>query len=212
MEIHLDDISWGNPSMLDYNLIQKQGYLDVLLPGLENIYPPLNSSATTKSEIENLMRYVNAPKNSQNHLFDEALLTEIKKCFTDAGADQKFVDSVCQKIADDVVPLVTKLKFHFNRPRPSQLAYYLNLSLYPSFSYFVSNPSYPSGHTTLTAVTCEVLGNLYPTAYNKAKILINEARSSRLFLGLHYPSDNEMAIVVAERIFQLPSFKKKYSL
>ena len=158
------------------------------------------------------MELVAIKRKVKDNLYDEGLLHMIKSHFINAGADSEFVTTITESIAEDVIPLVTKLKYWFNRPRPAQLSWYYDLNFFPDFSYFVNNPSYPSGHSTLTAVTCHVLGNLYPEGYESIKNVIAEARESRLYLGVHYPSDNDMAMVVAKAILENPEFKANYRL
>jgi membrane-associated phospholipid phosphatase len=136
----------------------------------------------------------------------------IKKTFMDGGAAKEFVDTVSTGVADDVIPLITQLKYHFNRPRPGQLAHYYGINLFPDHSYFTNNPSFPSGHTCLTVVTCNVLGNLYPEMFKKMLPVIKEVMDSRVSLGVHFPSDNDMSMVVAKSILANPEFKANYHL
>lgn len=192
--------------------MQVESYLDRLLPELYQLTPPKNTSQTTKDELHSLVRSVATERVIQNNVYDEKLLPHIKEIFVNAGADPEYIDVVTTGIAEDCIPLITKLKYFFNRPRPSQLAPYLDIKLYPDFSYFTNNPSYPSGHTTLTAITCEVLGNHYPEAYNIMKRLMDDVMTSRLYLGVHYPSDNDMGRLVAQKVVSNPEFMNKYRL
>lgn len=210
--IEFDSIAFGNPTARDHVMMLKENYLDKLLPAMKRFTPPHNSSSVTQNELRKLVEYVNAKRTVKDNMYDEGLLKMIKNHFIEAGANEEFVTRVTGSIAEDVIPLVTKLKYWFNRPRPLQLSWYYNMNFFPDFSYFVNNPSYPSGHSTLTAVTCHVLGNLYPEGYNTIKKIIAEARESRLYLGVHYPSDNDMAMVVAKAITENPEFKANYRL
>lgn len=208
----IDKIVFGNPSARDYKIMQEQNYLDRLIPDFKMFPPPKNSSETTKKELQSLTDFVNTKREIQHHLFDEQLIAYIKKIFVDAGADQENIDMTAHNIMIDVVPLITKLKYFFNRPRPSQLACYYGLHLFPDFSYFTNTPSFPSGHSTLTAITCEVLGNHYPESYSRMKELIESVSVSRLYIGAHYPSDNDMSMVVAKRVISNPEFKLRHRL
>lgn len=210
--IPFDELAFGNPNQTDQMMMRKENYLDRELPKLYTFTPPPNSSLVTRTEIEKLIQYVNSKRVVKNNLYDEALLQTIKQHFIDNGASEEFVTTVTNEIAEDVIPLVTKLKYHFNRPRPIQLSYYYDVNFFPDFSFFVNNPSYPSGHTTLTAITCHVLGNLFPENFDKINAVIKEARDSRLYLGVHYPSDNDMAMKVAKTVLENAEFKMKYRL
>jgi hypothetical protein len=210
--IPFDSIAFGNPSARDHLMMTKENYLDKLIPEMKRWTPPPNSSSVTQNELKRLQQYLTTKREVKDNMYDEGLLDMIKSHFIKAGADKEFVTVVTEGVAEDVIPLITKLKYWFNRPRPSQLSWYYDMNFFPDFSYFVNNPSYPSGHSTLTAVTCHVLGNLYPEAYKTIQGVIKEARESRLYLGLHYPSDNDMAMVVAKNVLENPEFKANYRL
>lgn len=210
--IPFDEIGFGNPSARDHLMMTKEVYLDVLLPSLSNFTPPKNSSDVTRHELKHLEKLVLSKRVVKNNMYDNALLDMLKKIFIEQGASQEFVDTICDGVAEDVIPVITKLKYHFNRPRPAQLSWYYNMNLFPDFSYFTNSPSYPSGHTCLTVVTSHVLGNLYPEGFKKVQSVIQEVSDSRLMLGVHYGSDNDMSRVVAKKVLDNAEFKIKYRL
>jgi hypothetical protein len=210
--IAFDDIVFGNPCKRDYDLIGKECYLDKTIPYLQKFNPPKNSSQVTVNELKALEELLSVKRDVKNNLYDEGLLGMIKDLFIDAGAEKDFVETVSKSIAGDVVPIITKLKYFFNRPRPAQLSYYYEMNFFPDFSFFVNSPSYPSGHVTLTVITAHVLGNLYPEAYRNVMPVINDVKNSRLYLGVHYPSDNDMAMVVSKAILDNAEFKASYRL
>ena len=84
--------------------------------------------------------------------------------------------------------LSTVLKISFNRPRPGV----------PHLAR-VFTPSFPSGHATLSAVTFLTLGVLLARASRDRRLKIYfvalaifltvAVGISRVYLGLHYPSD-----------------------
>jgi len=208
----IDKIVFGNPSLRDYKIMQQESYLDRLVPELKMFSPPKNSSTAAVKELESLISFLSEKKEIQNHLFDNELLNFIKNIFVSAGADPDNINQTILNIENDVAPLITKLKYFFNRPRPSQLACYYGLHLFPDFSYFTNTPSYPSGHSTLTAITCEVLGNHYPESYTQMKDLTKAVSVSRLYIGAHYPSDNDTAMIVAKKVVANPEFKLRFRL
>lgn len=208
----VDQIVFGNPCANDMHLIQKENYLDRLLPELYGLTPPKNSSSATRGELDDLVRFTGTKRELQNNLYDEALIAYIKKYFVDAGADPDYIDDITKRVAEDCYPLIVKLKYKFNRPRPSQLAHYLGVKLFPDFSFFTNSPSYPSAHTTLTTITCEVLGNHFPETYQTMQGLIDDVMGSRLYLGVHYPSDNDIARVIAKKVITNPEFMARFKL
>ena len=64
----------------------------------------------------------------------------------------------------------------------------------------------------IAAVLCDVLGNQFPDSYEAMIEFTKEVRESRLYLGVHYPSDNDIAMKVSEIILSNPEFMQKYRL
>ena len=76
----------------------------------------------------------------------------------------------------------TKMK-NFN-PRPSQLDPSIKTMIgLPNF------PAYPSGHSTFSAAAATTLGAIFPQAAASFDAMADEAGLSRLYGGIHYPSD-----------------------
>src|SRR5829696_3040887 len=76
----------------------------------------------------------------------------------------------------------TKMK-NFN-PRPSQLDPSIKTMIgLPNF------PAYPSGHSTFSAAAATTLGAIFPQASGVFDAMADEAGLSRLYGGIHYPSD-----------------------
>jgi hypothetical protein len=95
----------------------------------------------------------------------------------------------------DVAVACWRIKFkHFN-PRPSQLDPSIRTMIgLPNF------PAYPSGHSTFSAASAEVLGYLFPQAADAFEAMADEAGISRLYGGIHYPSDIDRGKEHGERI------------
>lgn len=72
---------------------------------------------------------------------------------------------------------------NFN-PRPSQLDPSIKTMIgLPNF------PAYPSGHSTFSAAAATTLGAIFPQASATFNAMADEAGVSRLYGGIHYPSD-----------------------
>lgn len=210
---YIDGIRYGNPSLQDYHNMRIENYLDKILPQLQSITPPLNSSRATKEELNILIGYGQLQKEDRKEIFDSSLVPYINDLFIrNQPAEQEHIETTTQQIVDDVLPVITKLKYYFNRPRPSQLALYYNLKLFPTYSYFTSSPSYPSGHCTLSQVIGIVLGNHYPHTWGVMQTFMKDVAESRLHMGVHFPSDNNAAILTARAITSSPEFRVKYQL
>lgn len=209
----IDEIQFGNPSKEDYYNMEKKGFLDRILPKLEKYTPPKNSWAKTQEELNQLIEYgKKVDTKTRKSVFDSSLVPFLNNLYEKNGADPAHVQQITQQITDDVLPIITKLKYTFQRPRPFQLARYYKIKLFPEFSYFTSSPSFPSGHTLLAAVICEVMGNLYPESFDIMRNFVKEVADSRLLLGVHYPSDNVASFLAAREITGNPEFKMRYKL
>ncbi len=209
----IDEMKYGTPSKQDDENIKRPGYLDRLLDRLYASPPPSNSSVTTKSELIYLKQQSTVRQITRKELFDRHLVPFIDQLFIDNGADAEDVTTTTKNICYDVLPIITKLKYYFNRPRPYQLLYYYpDIEFYPDYSFFVSSPAYPSGHSVIGLTIAYVLGNHYPQAYATMQNFMQEIQLSRLAMGVHFPSDNEFAQIVVDAIVSDREFLKKYQL
>jgi hypothetical protein len=77
-----------------------------------------------------------------------------------------------------------QVKYRYFNPRPAQLDPSIRTTIgLPNF------PAYPSGHSTFSAAAASVLGYLFPASTDAFEAMADEAGVSRLYGGIHYPSD-----------------------
>lgn len=208
---------YGNPNRDYLETLKKNTYLDTLLPELlSSPYPDPNTQEAI-DEINQLISYtdvVSKQKELHNRykLYDVEYNDYIIAILSNKGIDFGELSYLRSEIFSDISPLILKTKYHYGRVRPNQLAILLNMGLYPFRSLTIDTPSYPSGHTIMAEVFCTVLGNRYPQFYNQLKELSKDISESRLYLGIHYPSDVKFGNYIAELILNHPDFKKKYKL
>jgi membrane-associated phospholipid phosphatase len=75
-------------------------------------------------------------------------------------------------------------KFTYYNPRPSQMDASIRTPIgLPNF------PSYTSGHSTFSAAAAAILSYLFPSGAANFGAMRDEAGISRLYGGIHYPSD-----------------------
>ena len=214
--MNLNQVTYGNPTQNTIVLLNKKGLVDSLFEELKNTDMPLNDSELTKEELNEVAEGILLLQEKENEIFlkryksyDRSLLQSIITIFKQKGID---VEKVSQEIYEDINPLIAKLKVHFNRPRPYQLANYYKLNLFPFESFSDKSASYPSGHTLQSYVILNVIGSIYPTQYKFCKNIIEDISESRINLGLHYRSDNDFAFEVADKILKNKDFCKKYNI
>jgi len=218
MNIDIREIKYGNPNIVHKELLKEETYLDVLLGEILK-YPPPKVLADIKDELESVIQAVNKTMQDEDaerrYIFwDSSFIKYFKGKMIeqlDEENRQKVLYTI-EEILKDTLPLLLKIKYHYNRPRPSQLAIYLKAPLYQYPSLSDASPSYVSGHVFQSKIICEVLGNYYPKEYNLFNKIQKDIAISRLSLGLHYPSDIEMAYFAAEKVLKNKEFMMKYNI
>lgn len=218
MDLQIKDIKYGNPNLVQRELLKQESYLDQLLGEIVK-YPPPSVISDIKDELEAVTKAVSLTANNEQAerrylVWDKSFIQYFKTKLVEQDDKENLqkINETVEGIIKDTIPLLLKIKFHFNRPRPSQLAVYFNIPLYQYPSLSDASPSYISGHVFQSHIICEVLGNYYPQNYNTFKQIASDIAYSRIYLGLHYPSDIEMAQYSAKKVLANREFMLKYRL
>ena len=213
----LDSITWGNPFQkhLPY-LEDNKSSLEKFIPQLINFTFHKNSSKGTREELNQLVDYIEELKKDPEALkryraYDSSLTRVFAQVIMEQNLGEKGADLV-DKLLDDTLPLLIKLKFYFQRPRPYQLAEHYKLKLFPFESKSADTPSYPSGHSLQSKLICYVLGNHFPEKFDYFERLAKDIEYSRLYMGVHYQSDVDYSLYISEVIIKDKDFKAKYGL
>jgi hypothetical protein len=213
----LDSITWGNPFQkhLPY-LEENKSSLEKHIPQLKNFTFPKNSSKGTREELNQLVDYIEDLKRDPEALkryraYDSSITRVFAQVIMEQNLGEKGADLV-DKLLDETLPLLIKLKFYFQRPRPYQLAEHYKLKLFPFESKSGDSPSYPSGHALQSKLICYVLGNHFPEKFDYFERLAKDIEYSRLYMGIHYQSDVDYSLYISEVIIKDKDFKAKYGL
>lgn len=213
----LNELTYGNPTVQDLVFIQEECLTDDLFETLKKTLTyPNNDSELVKDELNEIVDCLTTmlkPEN-QNYLkryqsYDRNLVQALITIFKQRNID---VEDLIIDIVKDIQGLIFKLKYYYQRPRPRQIAQYYKLKLFPYKSFTSNTPSFPSGHCAEAVVILNVIGNKYPTEYPFCKELIEDVAYSRVYLGHHFPSDNEGAKEIGREILKHPEFTKKYGI
>jgi hypothetical protein len=165
----------------------------------------------------NMSKYFtkNPPKNSSIQTYQELLylkdLPEDDAYVEEHDDIQKIFEEVCKEnnvtFPKDLVEELLKscsmleLKYHFNRPRPYQLAPHYNIKLGEKVMESMKTPSYPSGHSAQGILIGKVLQTKLPIntdAFIEAGKRISYSRN----IGrAHYPSDSRMGEIIGDVMF-----------
>jgi hypothetical protein len=213
----LDSIGFGNPTIDQAKELNKETYLDTLFSELTAFTFPENSSEATKEELNAVVSAINDLKKDEDRqkryvMYDVYLESFYKNYLAKYKVDGEEMNRIIADLTNDVQPLIYKLKYFFQRPRPHQLAYYYKLKLMPFTSFSYDTPSFPSGHVILSKVYSEVLGNTYPQIYNELQRIHEDICESRIALGLHYQSDIDVGIFVGEKVCENKELMIKYQI
>jgi membrane-associated phospholipid phosphatase len=68
------------------------------------------------------------------------------------------------------------------------------------YIYTPAFPSYPSGHSTTSAAAASVLARFFPAQAGALAGMAREAGESRIYGGIHFPSDNEAGLALGRRV------------
>jgi len=213
----INELVQGNANREELLLLQSESYLDQCFTELTHYLFPPNDSETTKAELnelvgmtEELFQDQKSTKRFMN--YDTSLGVIMVKYLMRRGIEQKEAEPLVSAMLRDIDPLIGKLKFYFQRPRPNVLAHYMRLKLIPFFSLTGSSPSYPSGHAVQAKFFAEIIGNKYPKLYKDVHAFADDVCMSRLFMGVHYQSDIDYASLVVDHAMKVQELKLKYQI
>ena len=157
----------------------------------------------------------NPPKNSSIQTYQELLYLKDLPEDSDFVEKHDYMEIIFEEVCNehnltfpkDLVKELLKscsmleLKYHFNRPRPYQLAPHYNIKLGEKVMESMKTPSYPSGHSAQGILIGKVLQTKLPIntdAFIEAGKRISYSRN----IGrAHYPSDSRMGEIIGNVMF-----------
>ena len=157
--------------------------------------PPKNSSYVTLNELEFLRDL--RTDGSELKEFDN-----IEDNFSDLlegfGFDRNedYIDDLVHKSRG----LIYVLKYHYNRPRPSQVAEVRGIDINQSSVDSAKTPSYPSGLSTQAYLLAIKLATKYPSIASELYELGENISYSRVLGKVHYPSDYQYGKILGDSL------------
>ena len=106
------------------------------------------------------------------------------------------------KVIKESGKFIMKLKYHYNRPRPYQVAEVYGMTLNGTETDSMKTPSYPSGHAVQAYLLGELFSNVDPRGSYQYHELAERVAHSRVIAKGHYPSDTSYGKKVAKVLFQ----------
>ena len=164
--------------------------------------PPLNTSDSTKTDLETLEKVT---RNLSYEDFDLIMLVdkEPSDLFLPylKTLGLKYPKELIDLVLDNAYPVWLKLKYLHRRPRPFQLAPHLGFVISVLQTKTHQTPAYPSGHQTEGAVVAEVLSSIYPEHKDQFHNLAYLVGKARILQGVHYQSDNDAAMIMTKLLW-----------
>ena len=158
--------------------------------------PPSNESDETEEEI-GYLEEIPVDKN----LIDSA--DETRKHFTNflTSVGLTYPKEELKEVMGGVQAIILKLKYHYNRPRPWQIAQAKGLELNSEALESSSSPSYPSGHATQGRFIAKYLSDLYPEYRDELMQIGEDVAYSRNMAKVHYPTDSAFGKFLADEMY-----------
>lgn len=214
---YINNVIYGNPTIEQLPYLQRASPLDHIIEDTAFMGCPLNAAAETVKELKELStktRQLQTVESMREHYtsYDRDMVQYFKKGLMLAGVNDETMAILLENLIEDTFPIIIKLKYKYQRPRPYQLAAYHNIPLYYFSSYSADSPSFPSGHAFLGTVICGVIGKLFPNISIHMHRLSHDFNESRMYLGLHFKTDIEAGVIFGNLVLQDKWLKNKYKI
>ena len=114
----------------------------------------------------------------------------------------EYPKDLVENLIKSAAGIILDLKYHYNRPRPFQLASHYNMKLGEHVMESMKTPSYPSGHSAQGILVGKVLQTKLPIntdAFIEAGKRISYSRN----VGrAHYPSDSKLGEIIGSSMYE----------
>jgi hypothetical protein len=109
-----------------------------------------------------------------------------------------FAKDIFNEMYGVMKPIILNTKNLFNRARPYQLGKFYDMEPDVIVTSTHHTPSYPSGHTFYTRLSCNIVASQYPNLQDELDKITNITAEARIAQGVHYRSDNNASIILAD--------------
>ena len=167
---------------------------NVIVP---KVTPPDNDSKTTLDEVKYLasVKPVMETIKGRDEVVDSFMgLVE--------STGLKITKDELENITKESAKIIYELKYHYNRPRPYQIAEFYGIDLNGTELDSMKTPSYPSGHAVQGYLIGEILSNMDKTNAVLYKGMGEEIAHSRILAKAHYPTDKTYGYKIAMELFK----------
>ena len=171
---------------------------DLQLPyGIGKSRLPDNDSQTTYRELKFLASVKpNLSVVKEGDEVEKSFIPLIEK--NNISISEEFLSRVVKESAK----FIMEMKYHYNRPRPFQIAEVYGMDLNGTELDSMKTPSYPSGHAVQGYLVAELLSHADPRNSYEYRTMGERIAHSRIIAKAHYPSDKKFGKVVADVLFK----------
>lgn len=157
---------------------------------------PKNPSMTTYSELNYLKDLPEDKEFVKKHDNIEEVFKEVCKDY-----NVEYPEELVNQLLKSSAGIILDLKYHYNRPRPKQLAEVYDMKIGGIELESMSSPSYPSGHSTQGILIGKVLQTKLPITTDAFLQAGKRISYSRNLARAHYPSDSRMGEELGDALF-----------
>jgi hypothetical protein len=158
--------------------------------------PPKNTSMIVYNELQYLKDLPEDDEYVEEH-------DDIEKVFEQVCKENnvEYPKELVEKLLKSAAGIIFDLKYHYNRPRPFQLASHYNMKLGAKVKESMKTPSYPSGHSAQGILVGKVLQTKLPINTDAFLEAGKRISYSRNIGRAHYPSDSRMGEIIGDVMF-----------
>lgn len=196
---YLSGIGIGVPSAEHQAAMKKKSRLISIHPSnVPVLPPPQNESQEAQEELRAIMKRQKEPFDAtfarRADIDDSGMMKELANKFGYDASD------IIDAVYSDTEPFILGMKYRYRRPRPKELSFMYGLPFEQRQSKTAGTPSYPSGHAFQSRLAAEVLAAYIPSGANEFRALADKVADSRIWLGVHYPTDIEYGKYLAQSV------------
>ncbi len=197
---------YGNPLMWQKEAMDKGSALAEFMQATPfwrtwlSTPPPAQDSAEVKADLVMMSKL----KAEDPEFLEEiekdlygVLARECNRLGIDVSSDELL------EISKELDPITFGVKYHYNYPRPYQLALEHEVPVYPIQATDAGSPAYPSGHTIDSFVIMGLMARVKPELTAELEAFAERVSWGRVESGIHFTFDGEFGKQIAADILSV---------
>ena len=198
----IKNVVYSNDGMSDKQIKKIEGIKDGLFKDFNySKYkvknPPKNNSMVVYNELQFLKDLPEDHSYVEEH-------DDIEKVFEQVCIEHnlEYPKELVKNLIKSASGILLDLKYHYNRPRPNQLASHYNIKLGERVLESMKTPSYPSGHSAQGILVGKVLQTKLPITTDSFIEAGKRISYSRNVGRAHFPSDSRVGEDIGTAMYE----------